>query len=253
MRILLSMLILMSYISLQAQHRLAIYDVQRPTGSSSLLNDVSSHIVGFYASDDRFIVIDKANSQLIENEQDRQKSEEFIDGYIVQQGMQEGFDYCYYPKYDKKEKTLSVKVYDVAKGTVVTNQEVTLKNTILGTPKDMKSAINKVIEKVNTDCFELRYEIVRCIDKKMKSEAKDLLFALGYNQRAKEQDDYEIYQLVTETIGGKELSRKEVIAKGRILEVQDGNFSTLRVIKGGDVVMTALKAATPLYASLINK
>lgn len=250
MRTLLSIVFIAFTFAVNAQHRVAIYDVQRPSGSSALLDNVSTYIVAHYASDDRFVVIDKANRQLIESEQDRQKSEEFIDGYIVEQGAQEGFDYCYYPIYDKKEKQLSVKVYDIAKGTVISNQEVTLKSSLLGTPKDMKSAINQVIEKVNADCFELRYEILRCIDKKKKAEAKELLFAIGYNQRAKEDGLYDIYKLVVETVGGKDYERKEIIAKGKITEIQDANFSTLRVLHSGEEVMNALNGGEQLYGAI---
>ena len=231
------------------QHRIAVYDVEKESGSAILLDDISSYIIANYASDDRFVVIDKANSQLIANEQDRQKSEEFIDGYIVEQGMQEGFDYCYYPKYDKKEKTLSVRVYDIAKGTVVSNQEVELKTSIIGTPKNLKAAILEITDKVNIDCFEIRYEIVRCTKEK-KSSAKELLFALGYNQRAKEKQEFDIYQLVEEKVGSKSIERKEVIGRGEITEVQDGNFSTLKVSKGGDVILSSLTAGQQLYGSV---
>ena len=248
------LLFLVSYSTqLLSQHRIAIYDVERDAGSSSLLDDVSSYIVGFYASDDRFIVIDKANSQLVSDEQDRQKSEEFIDGYIVAQGAQEGFDYLYYPKYFSKDKKLSIKVYDVAKGTVITNQSVEIKNSILGTPKDMKMSINKVVDKVNSNCFEIRYEVLRCVDKKIKDDAKELLLAVGYNQRAKEGDVYELYVLMEESVGGQTISRKEVVGSGKIDEVQDGNFSILKVSKGGGVIMTNLKGGTKIYgAPIIN-
>jgi len=253
MRIFLLLCLTSISLQLSAQHRIAIYDVERDAGSSSMLDDVSSYIVGFYASDDRFIVIDKANSQLVSDEQDRQKSEEFIDGYIVAQGAQEGFDYLYYPKYIKKEKTLSIKVYDVAKGTVITNQSVEMKNSILGTPKEMKMSINKVVDKVNSNCFEIRYEVLRCVDKKMKADAKELLMAVGYNQRAKEDDVYELYILVEETVAGNSISRKEIIGQAKIDEVQDGNFSILKVTKGGGPIMTNLKSSTKIYGAPVIK
>ena len=151
-----SLLFVISF-SISAQKRIAIYDVQRAKGTATSLSEVSGYIVGNYASDDRFIVIDKANSQLIRNEQDRQKSEEFIDGYIVEQGVQEGYDYCFYPRYDSKEKVLEVKVYDVAKGTVISSQRADIKTGFLKGPKNVQEAVNELINKVNTDCFEIRY------------------------------------------------------------------------------------------------
>ncbi len=250
MRIFTFLIFLFCTTSLLGQHRIAIYDVERDPSSSSLLDDVSSYIVSFYASDDRFIVIDKVNSQLIADEQDRQKSEEFIDGYIVAQGAQEGFDYCYYPKYYKKDKLLSVKVYDVAKGTVISEESVELKKSILGTPKDMKASINKIVDKININCFEIRYEVLRCIDKKKKAAAKELLFAIGYNQRAKKDDKYDIYILSEEKVGNRIIERKDIIGTAKISEVQDGNFSTLKVNNGGEEINAALNSGKQLYGSL---
>ncbi len=252
MKNLLLLLLVCIQFSLFSQHRIAIYDVERGANSSAYFKDVSSYIVDMYAADERFIIIDKANSQLIQSEQDRQKSEEFIDGYIVEQGKQEGFDYCYYPKYYKKDKELSVKVYDVAKGTVISRQKVKVKSNIFGSPKDLKKAITQIVDRINTQCFELRYEIVRSTEEK-KGKVKKLLFVVGYNQNVKEEDKYDIYKLVVETIGGKEFERKEVIGLGEIDEVQDGNFSILKVKKGGDVIYEALESGEKLYGSLANK
>lgn len=64
---------------------------------------------------------------------------------------------------------------------VILNQEVELGYIIFGIFKNLQFVINKVIEKVNVDCFELRYEILRCIDKKMKLKVKNLFFVIGYN------------------------------------------------------------------------
>lgn len=253
MRSLYVVLFLIISSSVIGQHRVAIYDVQRDRGTTAQIADVSSYLVGFYASDDRFIVIDKANSQIIKDEQDRQKSEEFIDGYIVDQGKQEGFDYCLYPKYSSTEKLLTVKVYDVAKGIVLTNQSKEMKQSLFGTTKDLKSAVIELADKINTACFEYRLEIVRCIDKKKKASAKQLLFAVGYNQSVKEGDDYEVYVLVNETVGGKAYERKEVIGYGEIEEIQDGNFSTLKVNKGGEAIMTNLNNGNKLYGSKGSK
>ncbi len=236
-------------IQLFSQNRIAIYDVQATRSSKTIVKDVSGYIVNYYASDDRFVVIDKANRQLIKEEQNRQKSEEFIDGYIVDQGKQEGYDYCYYPKYDEKEKMLSIRVYEIASGTVISSQQTKLKTSFLGSPKNMKAAINELIDKVNSDCFEIRYEIVRCTKEK-KNEAKELLFAVGYNQRVEEGLAYKIYCMVEEKVGGKTLERKDFIGKGRIDSIEDGNFSMLKVKEGGKEILKKLNAGVPLYGSI---
>lgn len=229
-----------------AQNRLAVYEVERPAGEAAYLDEVASHIVSAYANDDRFIVIDKANSQMIASEQDRQKNEEFIDGYIVQQGIQEGFDFCYYSKYLPTEKKLSVRLYDVAKGTVIANKFIPVKTSLIGKPKGLFLELDQALADINERVFEVRTEVVRMTEDK-KNKAKILLVATGYNQNAKAGQPYEIYQLVEEKVGGKVLMRKEVVGEGEIKEVEDGNFSNLKVTDGNADIYTILKAGKNLY------
>lgn len=229
-----------------AQNRLAVYEVERPGNEAAYLDAVSSHIVSAYANDDRFIVIDKANSPMIEREQDRQKNEEFIDGYIVQQGIQEGFDYCYYSKYSPTDKKLVIRLYDVAKGTVIANKNIAVKISLTGKPKGLFFEIDQAIADINERVFEVRTEVVRMTEDK-KNKAKTLLVATGYNQNAKTGKPYEIYHLIEEKVAGKMLMRKETVGEGEIKEVEDGNFSSLKVTDGNAEVYTLLKAGKSLY------
>ena len=229
-----------------AQNRLAVYKVEKPRNEMTSLDGVSSHIVSIYANDERFIVIDKANSYMIAREQDRQKNEEFIDGYIVEQGKQEGFDYCYYSKYLPAEKKLVIRLYDVAKGTVIANKNISVKTSLIGKPKGLFLDLDQAIADINERVFEVRTEVVRMTEDK-KNKAKILLVATGYNQNAKPGQPYEIYQMVEEKVGDKVLLRKAVVGEGEIKEVEDGNFSNLKVTDGNAEVYTLLKAGKSLY------
>lgn len=237
--------------SLFGQTRLAVYDVERPKMSSSAFDNVSSQIVSMYANDDRFIIIDKANSQMIADEQDRQKSEEFMDGYIVDQGKQEGFDYCYYPKYTDADRNLTIRLYDVAKGTVVASEVVKVKSSILGTPRGLQEFVVQSIERINNRIFAIRTEILRVTDSK-KGKARMALIATGYNQNAKTQNTYQIYQLVEEKIGQRTVEREDVIGKGVIDKVIDGNFSDLKIKDGHVEIYNALEGGALLYARIAD-
>lgn len=80
-----------------------------------------------------------------------------------------------------------------------------------------------------------------------KNKAKTLLIAVGYNQNAKEDREYEIYRVVEEKVGGKTLTRNEVIGKGSIKEVEDANFSMLKVTDGNSEIYQHLSQNLPLY------
>lgn len=249
MRVLIMLMPLMLIASISiGQNRLSVYKVEGSSGFSG----VSSHIVNLYANDDRFIVIDKANSQIIEDEQDRQKNEEFIDGYIVEQGIQEGFDYCYYPKYIKADETILIKLYDVAKGTVIASRSIEAKLNFIGLPKAINASVDEAIADINQEVFQVRLEVVRMIEDK-KNKAKALLVAIGHNQNAKKDREYEVYIVVEENVGGRSLTRNKVVGRGEIKEVEDANFSQLKVTKGGSQIYQLLSQNQTLYIQHLNK
>ncbi len=234
-------------ITLHAQEtkRVAIYDLEKRGQNVYYLPSVSDYIVNYYVNDSRFTVIDKANSQIIQSELERQKGEEFMDGYIVEQGKQEGFDFMMRPYYDRKEKLLHLKVYDVEKGVVITDQTVPIKNSLLGIPKDLKSAVNTLIEKVNQKCFEIHYVVVRSIDKK----GKEVLLAAGHNQKIRAKDVFQVYELVEEIVADVPIIRKVIIGHGKIQEVEDDNFSILKIIDAQQEIVNKLNSGAKLYAS----
>lgn len=246
MRKILTLLVCLFSLSSIAQVRVAVFNVESPSSITTSLNSISSHIVNLYANDSRFIVIDKANIQLIEKEQDRQKNEEFIDGYIVEQGKQEGFDYCYRIIYTPKKKNMLLILYDIAKGTSIASRNIEVKNTILGTPKGLFPKIDESIADINSSVFKVRTEVVRMTEDK-KGKAKTLLVAIGLNQNASEGQEFEIYQLVEEKLSSGNVLRENVLGQGEIKEIEDNNFSQLKVNSGNEKIYTLLQSGEKLY------
>lgn len=243
--------------SLSAQKRIMVYktDISEfKAGISSDVNDlneqnirnVADQIVSFYTNDERFVVIDRAKYDLIKNEQELQKSEEFIDGYVVEQGKQEGADYIFYTKYLRKQKALYLRVYDV------TNGKVYCENTeefdlLLGIIKDAREKVYQLLNKINNECFSISFHVVRSLDKKEGAKTKSLLIAMGHNQKIKLNHELEIFRTVVENIGNKEMERDEVIGEGKIDKIEDANFSQIKVTKGGEAIAEYLQAGEPLY------
>ncbi|HFA50152.1 MAG TPA: hypothetical protein ENJ95_14170 [Bacteroidetes bacterium] len=253
---------LLSFQLLSAQTRIAVYSTdlsELQTGFSTDINEmnrqnlsnVADRIVSFYTNDDRFLVIDRANYNLIEDEQERQKSEEFIDGYVVEQGKQEGADYIFYTKYLRKEKSLYLRVYDVREGKVFCESEQKF-DVFLGVIKDAGKKVAQLLNKVNNECFSVSFPVVRSLDKKAGSKTKILLVAIGRNQKVKENYELEVFHTVTEKVGDKEIKREEVIGKGKIDKVEDANFSQLKITKGGEAIALALKNGEALFCKLIS-
>jgi len=67
-----------------------------------------------FIRDGRFKVIDRSNDNEISNELNRQKSESYMDGYVVEQGKQIGAEYIVKGSYLPNERELHVNVFEVA-------------------------------------------------------------------------------------------------------------------------------------------
>ncbi len=72
----------------------------------------------------------------------------------------------------------------------------------------------------------------------------------GKNQNMKEGYELEVFKTVIEKVGDKELKRTEVIAEGKIEDVEDANFSNLKISKGGDLVANAFKKGEELFCRM---
>lgn len=212
------------------------------------LGNIANQIVQVYATNDDFTVIDRANLNLIKKEQEIQKSEEFIDGYVVEQGKQEGADYIFYSKYIRKEKTILLRVYDVADGTIKCAAEEEVKTTF-GMTTNTRTVVSKLLNQINADCFEISFEIVRAMEEK-KGKTKTLLMAAGRSSSVKLGHVLEIFVNRTEKVGDKELTRQETVGVGVVIKVEDQNFSVLEVDEGGKEIATALSSGLSLFCKM---
>ncbi len=213
------------------------------------LKNITDQIVQFYANDDQFTVIDRANLNLIQGELELQKKEQFMDGYIVEQGKQEGADYILSSKYLKSDKSILIKIFDVAKGTVRCERTQKL-NTALGLITNVRTMVTKMLSELNATCFEITYPILRSADKKAGKKTKSVLVAVGSNQKIKRGYSFEIYQNILEQVGDQEIARKEVVGEGSIEEIQDQNFSILKIEKGGEQIAQLLAQKAALFCAL---
>lgn len=249
---LLSTVLLLVTVLSYGQTRIAIYDIDlnenRSTFvdySSSWLSNIPDYLINFYANDDRFIVIDRKNDQLIKNEKERQKSEEFIDGYIVEQGREEGIDYIVRSWLTEKGKQLNVRFYDVKNETVLCEKSIALSKFFTVVTK-LQITVEELAHEANLSCFNLNFEVVRSLEDK-KEKVKELLVLAGHSRNVTKGDLFLIFEIVEEEIGGKIYTRENILGEGVISKIQDQNFSEVKVKKGGDVIYERLQAKVPIY------
>lgn len=221
------------------------------SSSNAVVSGVPAYCLNFFSNNKKFIAIDRQNLTLINNEKELQKSEDFIDGYIVEQGKSEGVDLSLKAIFYEDKKVLNIKIYDINEGTIKCSSDKTLDSNIFGVKK-LEQQIHYMLHEMMFDCFEIKFSIVRSIDQK-GDKVKDVLVAMGKKHKVLIEDYLEIFIFKEEDIDGEKLNRKIVIGEGIIKEIQDENFSTVTIKKGNKEVAALLASNQKIYSRIIYK
>ncbi len=237
--------------SVEAQQRIAVYGMQNKGGTSSI-NVVPEKIINYFSNDKDFAIIDRKNKQLVNKEMRMQKSEDFIDGYIVEQGKAEGADIICQSIYDHKSKRLIIQMTDVATKEIMCSKERKLDSGWLKGLKNLDQELTIMLFEISSDCFGKGFPVVRAFEKS-KNKVKKLLVLAGYAQRIKLKYKMEIVMSVEEKIGDITKIRKTAIGKGYISQIEDENFSILKVEDGKKEIFQALEDGIKLECRLINE
>lgn len=221
--------------------------------------------------------VDRDISNAVQWEREFQKSEDFIDGKIVEQGKAIGADYVMEGFYNHNSKELTISVYDVSNGamvhSVVAEQNIVKKKAkkkkgLLGelfstsyvpydrntsarykgesgyfpSPKLVRTNVETLLKK----CFpEKLWTVVRATDES-KSKVKELLVAAGSRMGIVRRTFLEIQVPTQEEVDGVVLERMESIGWGRVSLVEGEHFSLMKVDEGGKKIKKALDAGKKL-------
>ncbi|GLR18775.1 hypothetical protein [Portibacter lacus] len=242
--------------NINAQSRIAIYETDiidakqkqlitlsifEGSSTEEDIQKIPEYLISSYSQDDRFIVIDKKNEQLIKDEKERQKSEDFIDGYIVQQGKLEGAEFLLRSFVTNKGKELAIRIYDVENSQILCESSTPFRN--------VKNAVESLVSDLNSKCFELYIDVVR-VEEEKKGKAKSILILGGNSQNLTNRATVEIFTKVTEEINGRKIERNLPVGKGVISQVQDENFSLVKVLDGGEEIKNRLDQGQKLFCKI---
>jgi len=219
--------------------------------NGSVFGAVPAYCVDFYSNNPEFITIDRKNIYFITFEKELQKTENFMDGYVVEQGKSEGLDYLLQSLFDTDTYTLIIQVFDVKEERVLCSSEKQLDRNILGI-KDLRQQVTGMLLEINSKCFESSIPVVRVTSFKGK-KAKELLVAAGKDLRIRNGYKFDVFKNVEEKVAGKTVIRKEVVGKGTIIKVEDENFSILEVTEGAEAVLVEINKGTELLCRTISK
>jgi len=209
-----------------------------------------SAMVDFYSNNKDFITLDRQNINLINSEKELQKSEDFMDGYVVTQGRNEGLDYILSSVYDIDTRNLRINIIDVANEQILGSVDRTLDKNFFGI-KDLKQQMIIMLLELNAKCFDASIPLVRITDSKGK-RAKEALIAAGKDHKIKAGYVFEIFEVVEEEVNNKKLKRQSVLGAGKVLKVEDDNFSIIEINDGGEKILTSNTEKKKLFCRLIK-
>jgi hypothetical protein len=226
---------------------LSIFGSGPSSTSTGISVNVPQYCLNFLANNKKFITVDRQNLSLINAEKELQKSENFIDGYIVSQGKSEGVDYILKPIYFKEKEMLTLRMYDISGNSIKCFVENKLDVNFFQV-KNLEAQTQYMMHELLLNCFDVKYSIVRPADDKEKK----YLVAIGKRQLAVEGDKVSIFEMVEEEIDGEKIVRRNELGRGVIDKVQDDNFSLLSFRTNEKIVREALKSGKKLYVTIIN-
>jgi Ser-tRNA(Ala) deacylase AlaX len=247
---------------------------------------IQETVTNSFVKTKRFNMVDRSKMDALKKEKDLQKTEDFIDGASIQQGISLGASYLIAghvisaqaermetpPSSTgqvtvsyKAKLSISLKVIDVSTGQVITSETIEPKGgSMIGgmmgvAPSSPEAAISKAIKGIEDKIdefvaknFPATFPIVEIQEKDSKGNATKLMIAGGSAFNLKKGDKLKVVEVSTIEVNGKKLDRKKEIGEIKISKVEDENFSICSVTNGGIDINSKFEAKAKLLVITKN-
>lgn len=243
------------------------------------VNSIQETVANAFVKTKRFNIVDRSKMDALKKEKDLQKSEDFIDGNVISQGVSLGADYLISghvisakaERMDAQSSTgqsivtykaklsIDLKVIDVATGQVIASETIqpkggsTLGGMIGMSPSSPDVAIAKAIKGIEDKIdefvglnFPANFPIVEIQEKDGKGNATKVMIAGGSAFNLKKGEKLKVVEISIIEVNGKKLERKKELGELKITKVEDENFSTCSVSSGGVDINSKFEAKAKL-------
>jgi hypothetical protein len=231
------------------------------------VESIEGEVTKSFVSTKRFNIVDRSKMTALKREKELQKSEDFIDGKVVQQGKNLGAEYLItgHVNYVKAEEStykdskgqtqsagfdanisILLKIIDVATGEVLISETIEPRGGSIWSQlssvkgKTAVDAINKSISDIHYEIdefvaknFPITFLIAEIQEKDSKGNAKSILIAGGSGFGLQKGDQLKVVEITEVEINGKKINRKKEIGTLKISKIEDENFSICSVKSGG--------------------
>jgi len=250
------------------------------SASSQDVYSIQETVTNAFVKTKRFDMVDRSKMDALKKEKDLQKSEDFIDGSVIQQGVSLGANFLISghvisAQADRMETapdqngrvvvsykaklSISLKVIDVSTGQVVVSETIEPRagnalGGMLGVgPSSPEAAITKAIKDIENKVddfvnknFPATFPIVEIQEKDSKGNATKVMIAGGTAFNLQKGQKLKVVEVSIIEVNGKQLERKKEIGELKITKVEDENFSTCSVSSGGIEINAKFEAKAKL-------
>lgn len=236
--------------------------------NSQFVNSIQESLTNAFVKAKRFNIVDRSKMDALKQEKELQKSEDFMDGKVIAQGVSIGAQFlisghvvsatateAFYTDPETKRQvssgfvaklSISLKLIDVSTGQVVTAQTIEPKGgsmlaQLAGVaPATAEAAIAKAIADIGPKIddfvaknFPVNFSIVEIQEKNSKGNATIVLISGGSDFGLKKGQKLKVVEVIDLEVNGKTIQRKKEIGEIKITKVEDENFSVCSVGSGG--------------------
>lgn len=245
------------------------------------VNSIQETVTNAFVKTKRFNIVDRSKMEALKKEKELQKTEDFIDGNVIQQGVSLGANFLVSghvisamaermetspdPKTGKitvsymAKLSITLKVIDVSTGQVIASETIEPKagsaiGGMLGiAPSTPEAAISKAITDIENkiddfvnNYFPATFPIVEIQEKDSKGNATKIMIAGGTAFNLQKGDRLKVVEVSTIEVNGRKLERKKEIGELKISKVEDENFSICAVTSGGIEINAKFEANAKL-------
>lgn len=255
------------------------------TSSASFqdVNSIQETVINAFVKTKRFNIVDRSKMDALQKEKDLQKSEDFIDGSVIQQGVSLGANFLISGHVIsaqaermetapdettgrvtvtyKARLSITLKVIDVSTGQVIISETIEPQGgSALGgmmglAPSTPEAAITKAIKDIEgkvdafvSKNFPATFSIVEIQEKDKKGGASVLMISGGAAFNLQKGDRLRVVEISMIEVNGKQMERKKDIGELKITKVEDDNFSTCNVSSGGIDINSKFEAKAKIVA-----
>jgi TolB-like protein len=248
------------------------------------VNSISESVVTSFVKTKRFGIVDRSKLDEVSAEKQLQKSADFVDGTVADQGKSMGAQFLIsghvnsatkseqYKTRTKLDGTtenylaidaqvsFTCKVIDVATGQVVNSESFKNQPGLLSLASNKEEAFNNVlkslaksIDKWVSKNFPLIFDMVEVQTKDKKGNPSEILIGAGSDSGVSKGDKITIIEVSTVKVGDEMKTRNKEIGFAKVSKIEDGSFSICVVTDGADILNERLAANAVIKFKTVDK